>query len=152
MNIVSGSDGGMASLPTPYMVLKNQNSSADPLLVGYESTTDHLTANPATDYSTIWSSQKFSGKRSADAFERAILNVRDGQIRLGNGTVAPTAGFDPMGSSGIRTSGSFYFRSLSFLPTAVAGHAPIWFDEVQNVFKARLPNGTICTLTMTPDN
>ena len=59
----------------------------------------------------VWraTSTQLQGRRSTEAHPRVILDAQNGQVLIGNGAVAPTAGFKVYGASGITPSGALWF-------------------------------------------
>lgn len=88
--IHSSYSGGLISSPEPSYVLKNSNSSADPILVGYEASTDQFTSDVSTDYSTFIGSQRIGGKRAADSHDRVYLDLQNSRIYFGDGSSSAT--------------------------------------------------------------
>ena len=132
-------------------VLKNTASSANPTIVSYESTTDQFTANPLTDYSSFFGSQRIGGKRAADTEDRIYLDLQNSKIGFGSGAATPTQFLTRISTVGIAvTGGSLMVQDGITAPSNITGYASIYVDSADGDLKVKFADGTVKTIATNP--
>jgi hypothetical protein len=148
-NIQSSSGSNMIVTPNP-TVLTNTQSALDPVLVGYEPTTDQFTANPLTAYSSFFGSQKIGGKRSADTNDRVYMDLVNGRMYFGSGSATPTLFLDRT-STGLRLQGgAFLIPDGITAPGNITGFATLYVDSADGSLKVKFGDGTTKTIATNP--
>lgn len=150
INLQSTSGGNMISTPNTY-VLKNSNSSASPSIAVYDAATDHLVADPLTDYAVSIAAHAISGKRETDSENRIEVDTQNGRIYFGSGSAAPTQYIARLGTAGIGplNTGLSIPDGIT-TPGQVVGFATMYIDSADGDFKIRFGDGTIKTIVTNP--
>jgi len=146
VNIQSTSGSNMVATPNP-TVLKNTNAAGDPIIAGYEPTTDQFTADPLTGYSSFFGSQKIGGKRAADTEDRVYLDLQNSRVYFGSGSAAPTLYIARQGTAGMSlVGGAFLIQDGIAEPGTVTGFASLYVDTADGDLKVKFGDGTVKTI------
>lgn len=102
--------GGTGTQST--IVVENSNSSTAPAITIVPAGATGAGTAPSTGYAAALTANKWQGKRSADSFNRVEIDVQNAQVKLGDGTAAPT------GYIGGSASALFVGGAVPFIPLA----------------------------------
>lgn len=105
--------GGNATAPV--LLLENENSSTAPALTVMGAGATLAGDDPTTAYAVKATSQKWSGKRPTDSYDRLQMDYLNGRIYVGDAVAA-----DPVAYIGATASAMLVGGSVPFCPLATA--------------------------------
>ena len=147
----SQSNGGLISVPNAAYAIQNTSSSNNPTIVSYAASTNPFTSDPLVDYAGFFGSVKIGGKRQTDAYDRIYLDINNGNLYFGSGSVAANQFLTRVGTAGIgaQNCGLSLQDGIS-APGTVTGWATLYVDVADGDLKIKFGDGTVKTIATNP--